>query len=91
MESHIINWVRSYDNIFSIVANLLSVTNTMDESNESILQAITSLFSDILMDALFHMGEKISDLPDLNDQTDMVEIARRWGEDIIEKGAKTIS
>ena len=53
------------DNILSVVANLLSVANTMEESTDSILQAIMPLSSDSLKDAFIHMGGKIIDLLDL--------------------------
>ena len=51
-EARIIKRGISYDNILSAVENLLIVAKTIEDSTESILQAIISLSSDTLKDDL---------------------------------------
>ena len=46
---------------------------------------------DTLKDDFFHMGGNISDLTDLKKQTVVLEVARRWGKDIIEEGEGKIA
>ena len=79
----IIKQGSSYDNILSAVANLLSVTNTTDDSTDSVLQAIIPLSSVTLKDVYFRLGGNISDFPDQKKLMDMVDITRMWGKDII--------
>ena len=64
-EYHIIKGGISYGNILSAVSNILSVTNTTEDSTESTLQAIIPLYYDTIKDAFIHMGGNISDFTDL--------------------------
>ena len=64
--AHIIKQGRSYDNILSSVSNLLSVTKTMKDSTDSILQATIPLSFDTLKEAFIHIGGKIINCPKLN-------------------------
>ena len=50
------------------ISNLLIIANTMDESTESILQAIIPLSYDTPSDAFSHMEGNISNLTDLKKQ-----------------------
>ena len=61
MTAHIIKRGSLYDNILSALVNLLSATNTTEDSTESILQYIFPLSYDTLEEAFIHMGENISD------------------------------
>ena len=84
--AHIIKRGSSYDNILSAISNLLSVTNTTDESTESIIQATPPPLSyDTPNETFIHMGGNISDLPDLKKQMIALDIERRRDNDIIEK------
>ena len=77
MEVCIIKWGRSFHNIISAVATLISVTKTMENSTDSVLQAIIYLLSETLKGAFFRLGENITDLPDQKNQIVAVDIARR--------------
>ena len=82
-ENRIIRRGRSYDNIFSAIINILSVTKNMDESTDSILQYIISLSSENLKNDFINMGLNISNLIDQKKEMVTVETARRWGKDVI--------
>ena len=58
------NYCPLFEDILSAVANLLSVTNTTDDSTDSVLQAIIPLSSVTLKDVYFHLRGNISDFPD---------------------------
>ena len=60
----------------------------MEESTDSILQAIIPLSSDSLKDAFIHMGGKIIDLLDLKKWTFALDIESRWVNDIIKEVAR---
>ena len=49
------------------------------------------LSSDTFKDAIIHMGENISDYPNVKNQTVTLDIERRCGKDIIEEGAIKIA
>ena len=89
----IINWGIPHDNIFSTVDNLLSDTNTTEDSTDSILQYTPPPppYYDILKEAFIHMFGKISYFTNLNNCTVPLEIERKWGMDIIEEGAMKIA
>ena len=55
----------------------------MEDSTDSILQAILHLYSDTLKEAFIHMGGDISDFTELNNQTVVLDIERGWVKDII--------
>ena len=76
-ENRIIRRGRSYDNIFSAIINILSVTKNMDESTDSILQYIISLSSENLKNDFINMGLNISNLIDQKKEMVTVETARR--------------
>ena len=61
MTAHIIKRGSLYDNILSALVNLLSATNTTEDSTESIFQYILPLSSDTLEEAFILMGENMSD------------------------------
>ena len=75
--AHIIKRGRSYDNILDVVSNLLSTTNTTEDSTESILQATPNLSSETLKNYFIHMGGHISELTDFRKLTTALEIERR--------------
>ena len=81
---------RSFHKVLSTVSNFYSITKTTDNSTYYVLQCITPLSSDTLKDAFFHFGGDIINLTDLNKQTVVVRIAKRWGKDIIKEVAMTL-
>ena len=81
--ARIINRGISHDNIISAVAKL--------DSNDSILQAILPISSDTLNEAFIHMGGKIRNVPEIKKQMVVLEIEKRWGQDIIKEGARKIA
>ena len=90
-EARIIKRGSSYNNNLSAVTNLISDTNTTEESTDSILKYIIPLSSDTPKYAFYHMGEEINNLPDLKKRTDALEVARKWGKDIIKEGVRKIA
>ena len=56
----------------------------MEESTDSVLQYILALSSDALKDVFFHLGGKISELPNLKKHAVAEEIAQayhgRWSD-----------
>ena len=70
--------------------NILSAVENL-ESTDSILQYTLPLSSDPLKEAFIHMGVKIRKFPDLNKQTVVLEIEKRWCHDIIKEGSRKIA
>ena len=52
--------------------------DTMEDSTDSVLQVIFALSNDTLEYAFFHLGVSISELYDLKNLTDTVDISQRW-------------
>ena len=73
----------SFKKLFSPAANLPSNTITTKDHTDSVLQAILPLSTNTIIDASFHLGGKIGELPDFKKQTVAAEITRRWGQHIV--------
>ena len=69
--------VKSFHNILDTVENLRMFTNTMEDSTDSLIRGILYLSSDTPKEALFNLGEDISELPDLKKRTVAVDIIQR--------------
>ena len=82
--AHITSQGSLYVNILSYVENLLSATNTTEESIDSILQAILPLYSVALKYSFTNMGRKISYFTNLKKRTVALDNERGWVKDIIE-------
>ena len=72
-----------FERLLSMVSNLWSNTNTMEESTEFFLQSILVLFTNTTKYAFFRLGGNVSDLTDLKKRIFAVEITRRWGQSIM--------
>ena len=89
--AHITSQGSLYVTILSYVENLLSATNTTEESTDSTLQATPPLSYETLKEDFIHMGGNISDFPDIKKQMVVLDIERRRGKDIIKEGARKIA
>ena len=76
--------------IISTIANIHSVTETMEDSTDYFLQYIILLSSETLKDDFFQLGRGVSYFTYLKKKTFMVQITKRWGKDIIEEGAMSV-
>ena len=82
---------KSFENILKAVANIGSKTNTMEDSNNSILQGAIILSSDTLKDSFLHLRGKISEFPYLQKLTVVTDIVQMQGKCITEEWAMIVS